>query len=224
MLVLRQSWLGREDATLTTTLLAELPGILSWSLVGLDRLTAHDRFTEPAASTDAIVALQDLVSPVAAFVRDSCMVGEYEIPCEDLYQAWRRWADDNGHRPSTAQTFGRDLRAVVPGVTTRRPRDTESRRRWYRGIGLATTHNDPDRGPPRPRDVVLDGPRSGAMSVEVPSQSTQPTNTHDPDLDEDSTAWFARNLAALDLADPDHGLRVAQLRAEEVHRRRAQSR
>ncbi len=38
MLVLKKSFLGHEDHGLTSRLLGELPGILNWSLAGLDRL------------------------------------------------------------------------------------------------------------------------------------------------------------------------------------------
>jgi len=54
---MQASFLGRENTRLTGELLAELPGILSWALDGLDHLAAG-AFTEPASSTDAIVALQ----------------------------------------------------------------------------------------------------------------------------------------------------------------------
>jgi phage/plasmid-associated DNA primase len=57
---------------LTEELTAELAGILSWSLDGLDRLTRQGKFTELKSSSDSILALQDFVSPVAAFVRDRC--------------------------------------------------------------------------------------------------------------------------------------------------------
>jgi putative DNA primase/helicase len=138
VLTLTQSWLARENTRLTDELLAELPGILNWSLVGLERLTATGRFTEPTSSRDAIVALQDLVSPVAAFVRDRCVRGPHEVECQLLYEAWRRWAEDTGHRPGSLQTFGRDLRAVVPGLRIGRPwGDGEGRRRTYQGITLA---------------------------------------------------------------------------------------
>jgi hypothetical protein len=64
--------LGRENASLTEELTAELAGILSWSLDGLDRLTRQGKFTELKSPPTPILALQDFVSPVAAFVRDRC--------------------------------------------------------------------------------------------------------------------------------------------------------
>jgi putative DNA primase/helicase len=117
-LVLSESWLGRENTALTNELLVELSGILSWSLDGLDRLNSRGRFTEPTSSVDAMVALRDLVSPISAFVRDRCEVGPYEVPCDAVWAAWKSWAEENGHRPGSAQALGQKLRAAVPGLRT----------------------------------------------------------------------------------------------------------
>ena len=147
VLNLTKSWLGREDRDLEPGLMAELPGILNWALDGLDRLSARDRFTEPSSSVDAVNALADLVSPVAAFVRDSCTRGANgEVLCDELYAAWRRWALDNGHPSGSIQTFGRDLRAVVPGLRIRRTREADQRSRHDRGLELAA---DPQTAGPR---------------------------------------------------------------------------
>jgi putative DNA primase/helicase len=148
------SWLGKENPRLTNELSAELPGILLWALSGLDRLAANDTFTQPAASVEAILALQDLVSPISAFVRDSCTVGfGHEVSAKDLFDAWKDWCESNGHRPGSAQSFGRDLRAVIPHLKVRRPRTGDSRERWYQGVALkpSTDHNGADRGLRFPR-------------------------------------------------------------------------
>lgn len=149
VLLLRTSWLGREDPRLTGELLAELPGILSWALDGLDRLAAQSAFTEPTSTADAVIALQDLASPVAAFVRDRCMTGlDREVLVDELYRAWRGWCDDNGRdQPGSKQTFGRDLRAVVPGLRVVRPRDERGEQvRYYVGVGLAPDPGEPGSG------------------------------------------------------------------------------
>jgi putative DNA primase/helicase len=44
--------------------LCELPGILRWSLDGLDVLTPQGRSTQPQSSADAMTALQD-IGPIA---------------------------------------------------------------------------------------------------------------------------------------------------------------
>jgi hypothetical protein len=47
---------------------------------------------------EAIITLQDLASPVAAFVRDRCVRGiGLEIDADALWDAWKSWAEDNGH-------------------------------------------------------------------------------------------------------------------------------
>ncbi|HAL27874.1 MAG TPA: hypothetical protein DCP25_14210 [Chloroflexi bacterium] len=150
ILTLTRSWLGHENHQLAGELLAELPGILNWSLDGLDRLRSQDRFTEPASARDAIVTLLDTVSPTSAFVRDNCVRGaEHEVDVDVLYKAWRSWSDEQGReRPGSATTFGKNLRAVVPGVKRVRPRDDGSRQYRYAGIRLRTA-TDPQRPGPR---------------------------------------------------------------------------
>jgi len=172
VLTLHRSWLGHENPALTEELLTELPGILSWVLDGLERLNARGHFTEPVSSRDAVVALADLVSPTSAFVRERCVVDPgSEVPCDELYAAWKSWAEANGHRPGSSSSFGRDLRAVLPGLRTARPRDdNDDRQRLYRGLRLSGDHNGPVHGPswtrpssdpisPASGRAVQDGPR-----------------------------------------------------------------
>jgi putative DNA primase/helicase len=137
VLQLERSFLGKENHGLESELRKELSGILNWALTGLDRLTEQDRFTRPASTDDVITSLQDLASPVAAFVRDKCERGTGEIvEIDDMYSAWREWCEDNGHRPTTTQTFGRDLKSVVPELRVIRPRVDGGRVRQYAGVSL----------------------------------------------------------------------------------------
>jgi putative DNA primase/helicase len=138
-LLLSRSFFGEEDLGLEDRLAGELPAILNWALDGLARLTKQKRFTRPAAVDDVIGALQDLASPVAAFVRDCCSVGpKQSVQIDTLYSAYRIWADANGHKPSTKQVFGRDLRAASPNVKVAQPGSGDNRPRTYTGIGLAS--------------------------------------------------------------------------------------
>jgi putative DNA primase/helicase len=133
-----KSWLGEEDKDLTARLLTELPGILNWSLAGLQTLDERGRFSEPQSSIEIITALADLVSPISAFVRDCCRRGHLQQEVKQAYQAWRSWADENGHPPGSAQTFGRNLRAVIPGLRVIQPRTgpTGKQERHYVGFAL----------------------------------------------------------------------------------------
>lgn len=140
LLTMTESFLGNEDTGLQNRIERELPGILLWALRGLERLHArHGRFTEPTASADAKRALADLVSPISAFLRDACRTGgEYAVIKADLFAEWKAWCEDQGHHPGSSSTFSANLRAVLPKLTDRRPRDAEGRLqpRQYNGVGL----------------------------------------------------------------------------------------
>jgi putative DNA primase/helicase len=145
LLLLSHSWLGREDHGLETTLHAQLSGILNWALDGLHRLAINNNFTRIPSADEAVVAMRDLASPIAAFVRDRCEIGpDKEVSVDALYNVYRSWAEDNGHAKKSKHTFGRDLRAAVPSVSVVRPRDKddkEARPRVYAGIDLIKPEN-----------------------------------------------------------------------------------
>jgi len=139
LLCLKQSWLGREDSGLTDALLRELPAILNWAMVGFKELRLRGRFAVPKSSAEAMQELEDLASPMTAFIRDKCSVGAGQtVPVEELFDVWRHYCEETGREhPGTRQTFGRDLRAVLPTLRTIMPRYGDSRMRSYAGIGLA---------------------------------------------------------------------------------------
>lgn len=135
ILRLLKSYYGQEDTALTQSLMAELPGILVWAIEGLKRLRARGHFVQPQAVSDAVQEMEDLASPVMAFVRDSCEVGAgHRTWIDDMYDAWKRWCESDGRNSVTSkQVFGRDLAAAVPGVVCRRH---SIQGRFYDGIQL----------------------------------------------------------------------------------------
>jgi putative DNA primase/helicase len=141
LLLLSRSWLGNEDHGLEPALHAELPGILSWALDGLTRLTLENgnQFTRLASAEEAIVAMRDLASPVAAFVRERCVVGATrEVAVDTLYAAYKSWCETAEHPKDSKHVFGRNLRAAVPAVRRTRPSEGDGRRHVYSGIALRT--------------------------------------------------------------------------------------
>lgn len=138
MLRLTESFYGREDKTLTQRLLDELPGILNWAIEGWKRLNQRGHFVQPTSADDAMRDMEDLSSPVGAFVREQCIVGAGQrIWVDDLYAAWKSWCDQEGRSSvTTKQTFGRDLLAAVPGISCRRNLNLG---RFYEGISLHDT-------------------------------------------------------------------------------------
>jgi putative DNA primase/helicase len=87
--------------------------------------------------------VRDLASPVCAFVRERCITGaSHQIRTDDLYAAYKRWAEDAGHSRKSKPTFGRDLRAAVPAIDVQRPRYQPDRHRLYVGIDLDTAETE----------------------------------------------------------------------------------
>jgi putative DNA primase/helicase len=135
ILRLSESFYGKEDTGLTARLLAELPGILNWAIEGCKRLHERGRFVMPSRVAEVVQELEDLSSPIRAFVREECVIGlGQRVPVDVLYNAWNHWCLQDGRKTiTTKQTFGRDLAAAFSGVERRRTTGMEP---FYDGIGL----------------------------------------------------------------------------------------
>jgi len=142
LLRLVRSFRGREDKTLINRLLPELPGILNWSIRGWQRLQGRGEFLQPESGQELLDDLQDLASPIKAFVDDQCIVGpEFETLLAELYAKWREWCDRHGRdEPGTQERFAKDLRAAYPQISKVRRRTrpvsaSDRRETVYQGIG-----------------------------------------------------------------------------------------
>ena len=137
-LILKESFYGREDTELFDRLRSELPGILLWAIQGWHRLRQRGRFIEPDSSAEARRDLEDLASPIGAFVKDCCRLGDaLSVDGQELFEKWREWATDQGREhPGTSAVFFKDLRAASPRLRVRRARDGTRRIKIYEGIGL----------------------------------------------------------------------------------------
>jgi putative DNA primase/helicase len=134
VLTLKDSFLDREDLELTDKLLAELPGVLNWSLQGLDHLRQRGRFRMPQSSIEAMRQLEDLASPVGAFIREWCVIGpDKSCNVKALYDAYVKWCQSEGNKPGSNIVFGRNLRTSIPQLTTR----NIGVKRSYVGIDLS---------------------------------------------------------------------------------------
>jgi len=139
LLCLKRSWYGVEDMMLTERLLDELPGILNWAIEGWRRLAERGYLIQPKSSEEAISQLEDLASPISAFLRERCTVEPGKsVEANELFHAWQGWCQATGRAGAgNIQSFGRDLRAAVPGLGISQPRMAGGRMRFYEGIDLA---------------------------------------------------------------------------------------
>lgn len=118
------SFAGRENLDLERQLLEELPGILNWSLAGLNRLEAQKRFTVPESSADISADVRRGSNPVGEFLEDCCEFGEdKEILLDHLYEKYKGWCDLTGrtHDRTMSSILSREVQKVA-GVTATRPR------------------------------------------------------------------------------------------------------
>lgn len=135
-LMLTESFFGREDRGLIDRLLPELPGILNWAIEGWKRLQERGHFALPSASREAVDAIQERSSPIAAFLAEMCDLGPgLSVEKEALYAAWLRWNERNGERNPGGKGKLTQLLDTAEGIKPGKP-GTGERVPSYMGVGL----------------------------------------------------------------------------------------
>ena len=141
-LILRKSFYGKEDQGLTDKLLAEMPGILKWAIEGWERLVKRGHFIVPQSSKTVQQEMEDLGSPIGAFLRQRCVIAAgAAVACDALYEAWLDWCrEQRREHVGTVQMFGKDLRSAAPAIETTNNRIVAGgpKERRYNGIKLKT--------------------------------------------------------------------------------------
>lgn len=136
ILEMTESHLGSEWTTVAHELAAELPGILNWSLDGLDDLLASGSFAVPEGQAALANVMAAAASSVSPFLDECCRIGAgLRVPCAEMYEQYRKWAVGNGIEPMDAIRFGCELKSVVPKL--RRIRAGAERTYTYEGVALA---------------------------------------------------------------------------------------
>lgn len=133
-----ESFAGREDRELTTKLLEEMPGIFNWAIDGWHLLKDRGGFHQPTSSQEYLNLFAAQSSPINEFVDECCIVdSDEEVPVNNLFFAWQKWAKDNGYHTGAKNTFGRQLLSVLPRLRKARSRESSGARVYtYLGIGL----------------------------------------------------------------------------------------
>ena len=136
ILMLTESFYGKEDRELASKLTKELSGVLNWSLVGLERLERRGHFLQPASGAEHVQRMADLAAPIATFAREWCEVGPgRSIKVKELYRAYQAWSKETGQKPQPAHLFGKELHDACPSLVAM----GHGHRRTYVGIGLSAT-------------------------------------------------------------------------------------
>jgi putative DNA primase/helicase len=138
LLNIKESFHGRENLNLFNELKEELSEIANWALAGLRRLKERGHFIQPTSSQEALNELEELSSPVRAFVEDRCYLDpDATVEKSILYERWKSFARQKGHTYSKSESvFGRDLHAAYPKIRRSQPRVDGERADLHAGIGL----------------------------------------------------------------------------------------
>ncbi len=144
----RVSHEANADPQLERKLIAELPGIANWSLIGLRMMHEAGGIRSPSSGEDTKAEMMAVGSPVKSWAGDCCeRHGSFAATVPELFISWKEWCEENGNAPGSRNVFGIKLRSAFPELAG--DRVGESRVRVIRGIRLN----------PASRQIVVDDMR-----------------------------------------------------------------
>ncbi len=128
-----------RDDELQAKLRAERAGILNWLIAGALAWQEHG-LAEPDSVRSATAAYREDEDHVARFLADCCTLAKgHVVTSAHLRDAYEKWCSEEGERPLTAHSLGRELTAR--GCYT--DRLSAKSRGWF---GIALVDNSADLG------------------------------------------------------------------------------
>lgn len=99
-----------QDKALAAKLRAELPGILTWAVLGC-LAWQEEGLKAPEAVRLATQQYREESDQVGLFLEECCVLDACAIVvARDLYAAYVKWSEENGERPRSQTNFGSRLR------------------------------------------------------------------------------------------------------------------
>ena len=99
-------------------LLTELPGILNWSITGWRRLNERGHFRQPPSAAEAVRDLEDLGSPIGAFIRDRCYVNpSRSVSITRLFEVWCEWCKEQGRESQSPSILPCSMRSTTTSAS-----------------------------------------------------------------------------------------------------------
>jgi putative DNA primase/helicase len=152
VLPFEESFEGREDFELTTKLMTELPGILSWCLDGLDRLRKRGRFVDLPESREAKRRMLFLSEPVRGLIELRCVVdARARVDIDVLYGEYVIYCEEGRLHPLAKNKFSESLMSSFPAIRHGRRSKADGKFvQVYTGVRLnaeraaAAYRHDPD--------------------------------------------------------------------------------
>ena len=134
---------AEPDPEVKEAIKGEGAGILNWALEGLNRLGERGHFETPEVVRDATEEFRLTNDVPKMFVDDACIESNDER-CEEqaktLYEWYRTWCIDNGHKPMSSTAVAKEWRRLGFG------KRVLGGRAFYTGVkvdkGWITAHED----------------------------------------------------------------------------------
>jgi P4 family phage/plasmid primase-like protien len=130
----------RVDKHLKEKLYTEADGILTWALVGLQRLMKNNyTFSENAVTREQTERYKLENSNVLAFIAEHCVINpSCIVKRERLYQEYKKYCEENGFKYASQRNFNREMEVNFSGVCRDFSGPRDMREKVWRGIGLLT--------------------------------------------------------------------------------------
>jgi P4 family phage/plasmid primase-like protien len=128
------------DGLIAEKLFAELPGILNWALVGLDRIHARRRYDLPVCLQRELDELAEDNNPPAAWIEQAIEADpNIQVKSPDLLNSFKGYVLENFGRQSMNQSAGwRTLIAAIKAKFPKIENKKSNSQTFWRGIKLTT--------------------------------------------------------------------------------------
>lgn len=103
----------RRDVNLIPRLLEELPGIFNWAYEGYQLLISAGYFTDTLEQAELLGQFEQTSNPVAVFCEDYDSSLQGTIGRAEVYNWYRSWCDETGHKPLSREKFMPKLRSCM---------------------------------------------------------------------------------------------------------------
>ena len=103
----------QRDITIVPKLTSELPGIFNWAYAGYKLLRQVGYFTDAPEQAEFIEQFEQTSNPVLVFCDDHSDNFRGTIPRKDVYDWYKWWCDETGHKSLSREKFIPKFRDVM---------------------------------------------------------------------------------------------------------------
>lgn len=106
----------QRDINIIAKLTAELPGIFNWAYAGYRLLQNVGYFTDAPEQSTLMQQFEQTSNPVVVFCEDHITKFHGTIPRKEIYDWYKWWCEETGHKPLSREKFMPKFRDCVGGL------------------------------------------------------------------------------------------------------------